>query len=210
MKYQNQMDAAPIVQPAQDNQFMHTTQAGVQVPLLQSVVTGLLIGLCVLALAIVFDAIDPWKPALVAAMLGMVGWWVVSLAGWKSLTKREQVQVHHEAVDHDNDPVTPQVIRVELSKVKENGHYSWNTFDLPDGVTNEMMSDLANGILNMHRKFTELEWCGTGKTFSMPKFRQLRALLEINGMIELINPKDKRQGVKFNSDGEQLLQGFLS
>lgn len=200
--------ATPL--PQRDHQFLHTRQAGVEVPLLQSVMTAVIVGLAVLAMAFVLDLLDPWKPALVAAALGMAGWWLASLRRWTSLTASDQPTVEVRSVDHDDDPSTPNVIRVELSKVKENGHFEWNTFNLPEGVTNEMMTDLASGILNMHKPFTESEWSGPGKPFSRPKFYQLRALMENRKLIEPKNEKDARQGFRFNSDGEQFLQGFLA
>ncbi len=207
-QFQN-VTPAPMPQ-AESTEFLHTQQAGLIVPLSQALATGGIVFLLVLTLAFVFDAMDPLKPALVAGVLGVTAWWLVSLRSWSRLTKRNPLGVEVRSVDDDGDESTPRVIRVQLDRVTETGHYQQSSiFDLPKGVTEAMMASLANGILNLHQPFTELEWCGPDKPFSMSKFRQLRALLENRSLIEPKNPKDKRQGIQFNADGEELLRSFL-
>ena len=201
------MDQPAAAMPTDDNrQFLHTSQAGVVVPLLQSVVIGLMVFVFVLMIG--WNWLDPWKVSALAGMAASIGWFIFSMKRWTELT-RPMIRI--SSVDDDNNPATQNVIRVQLDRVTDTGHYQQTSiFDLPQGVTEQMMADLANGILNMHRPFTEGEWCGTGKTFSMPKFRQLRTLLENRKLTEPVNEKDKRQGIRFNSDGEQFLQGFLA
>jgi hypothetical protein len=208
--YQKAVELPVSVPMREGREFLHTTTAGVKVPLLQSLTLGGMVMFFMFAIGLAFGWLDPWKLALVMGGMTTLGWLVWALMRWSNLTRPEQANVQVRSVDHDNDPSTPKVIRVELSKVKESGHYEWNTFNLPEGVTHEMMTDLANGILNMHKPFTESEWSGPGKPFSRPKFYQLRSLMENRKLIELKNEKDARQGFRFNSDGEQFLQGFLA
>ena len=207
-QFQN-VTPAPMPQ-AESTEFLHTQQAGLIVPLSQALATGGIVFLLVLTLAFVFDAMDPLKPALVAGVLGVTAWWLVSLRSWSRLTKRNPLGVEVRSVDDDGDESTPRVIRVQLDRVTETGRYQQSSiFDLPKGVTEAMMADLAVGILRMKRPLTESEWCGAGKPFAMPGFRQLMLVLEPRSLVEFKNPKSPNQGRRFTAEGEQFLEQFL-
>lgn len=204
-------NAAPTPLPqVESTEFLHTRQAGLDVPLFQSLATGGIVFVFVLTLGFVFDALDPWRPALAAGALGVMVWWGVSLRSWSRLTRRNQPRVEVRSVDDDGDVSTPRVIRVELQRVTENGHVNVTSmFDLPKGVSEEMMAELAVGVLQGKRPLTEAEWCGKGKPFAMPGFRQLMQVLEARSLVEFKNPKSPNQGRRFTAEGEQFLEQFL-
>lgn len=209
MKYQNvtDMPAVAPVQMPEGRQFLHTRTAGIEVPFGQSMVTALIFGLTVFVVAWACDIIDPWKHGLIAAMLGLCGWWMYSLMRWSSLTKRETLYVEARGVDDDDDPATPMVVRVQLDRVEANGHiHQTAIFDLP--ASPEQLSALAGGLLDGH-PFSEREWTGAGHPFSVNEFRTLRSELIRRKLLALKNDKDPRQGYGLTDDGKAVFEQFL-
>lgn len=206
-KYQNVTDA-PAAMPHEDRQFLHTRTAGIDVPLLQSVVTAVFVGLSVLTIALVFDVLDPWKPTAISMAFALAGWWGYSLLRWTRLTERERAIVQTQSVDDDGDPATPRIIRVQLDRVTDAGHYQQTAiFDLP--ATEEQLAAMAEGLLNQNRPFSEREWAGAGNPFSVNGFRSLRSEMIKRGLLALRSDKDPRQGYGLTPDGEAVLREFL-
>ncbi|MBI5933289.1 MAG: hypothetical protein HY867_06240 [Chloroflexi bacterium] len=206
---QNKMEA-PIVQPIRDDrQFLHTRTAGFEVPLFQSLATAVIVGLVTLAIALVFDWLDPLKPTVTMAGLSLAGWWLYSLKRWTRLTGPDPVQVQMRSVDHDGNPATPKIVRVQIDKVTENGHVKQTRmFDLP--ATEDQLSALAEGLLKQNRSFSEREWTGAGRPFSVDEFRKLRAEFIRRELVALKSEKDARQGYTLTDDGKAVLEQFLS
>jgi hypothetical protein len=204
MKYEN---AEPIVQHVPDRQFLHTRTAGFDVMLLQSLATGLMLFAGVLVIGFTFGWMDPLKYATVSGVAGTIGWWLFSIKRWTSLTAADAPQVQVRSVDHDGDPSTPRIVRVQIDKVEEGGVKQWKMFDLP--ATDEQMAELAAGLLKHGRPFSEREWAGNGRPFSSNEFRDLRSELIKRGLIALKSEKDTRQGYGLTDEGKAVFEQFL-
>lgn len=208
-KYSNAVEPIVVPTPKEGREYLHTTTAGVKVPLLQAVTLGGTVFLFVLVIGIVFWWIDPLKPAVIAGGSVGLGWLVWALWRWSNLTKPDQPTVQVRSVDHDENPSTPRIVRVQLDKVMENGHiHQTKMFDLP--ATEEQLSILAAGLLEGGRPFSEAEWCGAGKPFSLNEFRALRGEMIRRGLLGLRNGKDARQGYALTEDGQAVMEQFLA
>lgn len=208
-KYSNAVEPIVVPTPQRDGrEYLHTTTAGVKVPLFQAATLGGTVFLFVLVLGIVFWWMDPLKPAVIAGGSVGLGWLVWALWRWSNLTRPDQPQVQVRSVDHDDDPVTPKIVRVQIDEVKKGGVRQWKMFDLP--ATDEQMAELAEGLLNGNRPFSEREWTGAGRPFSVNEFRALRAELIKRGLMALKSEKDPRQGYEPTDDGKAVFEQFLA
>lgn len=192
-----------------DRQFLHTRTAGFEVPLFQSLATAAIVGLATLAIGLVYGWMDPLKPTVVMSGLSLAGWWLYSLKRWTMLTGSDTARVQVRSVDHDENPATPKIIRVQIDKVEDNGAiHQWKNFDLP--ATEDQLRELAAGLFEQGRSFSEREWTGAGRPFSVSEFRALRAELIRRELMALKNEKDTRQGYAPTEDGKAVLEQFLS
>jgi len=200
---------APIVQPPKpptyaEKQFLHTFSAGALLPLLQSTITAFVIFIVVFVIAtLVFDAVDPFKPAGVIATLVWGFTWLSLQKRWLSLTRLEEIF----NVDLNNDQVIgePQVVKIQVTDVKESGHVEIHNIDLP--TTPQKLSALAQGLLN-GMSCSEKTWTGAGKPFSSPEFRSLRTEMLRRGILEYVSPKDPRQGIQLTKVGRAVMRHY--
>jgi len=208
--YPRQMEV-PLAQPTprESREFLHTTTAGVKVPLLQSLTLGGMVMFFMFAVGLAFGWMDPEKPALVMGGMTTLGWLVWALWRWSNLTRPEPAHVQVRSVDHDDDESTPKIVRVQIDKVEDGGQIKqWKMFDLP--ATESQMAELAVGLLEHNRPFSEREWTGAGRPFSVNEFRTLRSELIKRGLLALKNEKDPRQGYGFTDDGKAVFEQFLA
>jgi hypothetical protein len=64
------------------------------------------------------------------------------------------------------------------------------------------------GMLNDGRTFSEKEWCGAGRPFSVNGFRELRSEMIRRGLLARKSEKDHRQGYELTEDGKAVLGQF--
>ena len=193
---------APKAPGYSDKQFLHTHGAAVYVPLAQSAVAGVIVfALCVI-LALVLDAIDPFTLPLVAGGFTLAwSWWRLQTR-WLRLTDLEQLF----RADFNGDGVIgkaePRIVKVHISQVKEDGHYQGQMIDLP--ATDEQMQALAHGF-KMGQPFSERNWTGAGKPFSVNEFRALRSVMIQRDLLGLASAKDPRQGYALTETGRAMM-----
>lgn len=161
----------------------------VAVPLLQAGITGLLLGgLIALAAKALGAPVDGWQLWGVLALSFVTVAWMVLL-----LDTRKLLRVIEErwGVDLDGDGQIgqPERIRHELTvtvQLDKNHRKIIDTENL--GIDAEQLILFARGIV-AGRDFTEGTWGGEKAIFaSLPKFRQVLAALEKDGIIERVNP----------------------
>lgn len=172
---------------------LHQFTPGALLPLLVSLITALIVFAAVWLIAqIVFDALDPHKPAVLLASLSLLYMWITRMRLWTNLAQWERLtglDLNHDGqigeakaqAEAEEEPRVSRV-RIELSKI-DNGHYSASSFDLPRGVTEEHLGQIAHDLFVLGRSFAETELSGTGR-ISLPKFRQLRAVMERQALCE--------------------------
>jgi len=200
------MNQPEPIQPP-NKQYLHDFTPGATLPLAQSVLTAIIIGVAVYVVAAVgFDALDPIRPALVIGTLSLAGMWILSMRRWWDLTALERaLHLDLNGDGHIGEPEPtpePPTIRVHISK-DDHGHYESNTYDVPASA--EQLEALAAGLLN-GQPFTEREWAGKDKPFSSQEFRALRSDMLRRGLIELVNDKDPRQGYRLTEEGRAVMQ----
>jgi hypothetical protein len=197
-----------------NNQYLHTPIAGVIVPFLQSVVTFFFVFVaswifCEIAL----NLLDSWKYALVISAIALLVIWFARQSLWVGLIKIAERVTH---TDINNDGVIEgeerhepeQRVHITLTEVKDNGHVSpIKNFTLP--ASEDQLTDLAIGLLEEGKSFSEKEWSGPGKPFSLNQFRELRSELIKRGLLAQANEKDPRQGYALTAAGRALFRHYL-
>lgn len=209
-KYSNAVEPIVVPTPKEGREYLHTTTAGVKVPLLQAVTLGGTVFLFVLVLGIVFWWMDPLKPAVIAGGSVGLGWLVWALWRWSNLTRPDQPTVQVRSVDHDNDASTPKVIRIRLSEVRKGGHYWSSEFDLPEGTTEEQMEAFAVGVLQGKRPISRREWTIKSDTFSDLHWRAFQDVMVKQQLIEMKSKKGTTAGFRLTERGDGWLRKWLS
>ncbi len=205
----------PQVQPApiptySDRQFLHTQTAGVVVPLLQAFITSALLALAVLIVSFVCGWWDGWK--LAVAVFG-----VMPLVAWVYLQRRWLVLTAERVFQRDFDgggigvspgsaSAEPHVVKVQVNHIREGGHLQVDLMDLP--CTVEQLRDLAQGLLD-GAPFSEGEWTGRGRPFSVAEFRALRSAMLRRSLLQMRSKKDLRQGFELTEEGKAVMEGAL-
>jgi len=208
MKYkaQSQSPVAPVVN-TDNKEFLHTYQAGALLQFLQASITAALffVGAWLIGW-LVFDLIDPIKPAVVLAVLAWIVTWLIGLLRWNSLATIERtLNVDLNRDGQIGNAQEPEMIRIQVNKVNGDGHFQQSQMDLP--ISREQLVMLANGLLD-GMPFSENKWAGTGKPFSSNEFRRMRAIMIKRGLIELVSDKDPRQGFRLTEQGYEVMEYF--
>jgi hypothetical protein len=195
----------------QDTRFLHTVQAGVWLPFLQSTITGALAGVLLWILAIQFRWRDAWFHGLIFWLVIQVATWLYLQRHWILMTfeRIAKIDVNHDgrigAAPGAQDQEIPEV-RVRIEHIKQDGHYQQDVVRLP--ATLEQMHALAEGIKS-GLPFTERNFTGSGRPFSINQFRALRSEMIRRGLLSLGDAKDARQGFQVTEEGKAVLDGFL-
>jgi hypothetical protein len=191
-----------------DRQFLHTTGAAVIVPLAQSGVTGLIVLVVALVIALVNRARDPFTVPLVLGVLAFGWMWFTLTKRWMSLTKLEKLT----GMDINRDGVVgspkaedsqPRTVKVQISQVKDNGHYQADFVDLPEA----QLEKLA-GALQAGSPLAESALAGKGKPFSVPEYRKFLHLLIKRGLAKYKNEQAPRMGVELTESGRAVVEQY--
>lgn len=123
----------PTAPSYSDKSFLHDTKAGVLVPLWQSLVTGVMVGLVIGAVLTAFDVrfMVAIKWGALSALIVTAAMWLMLQRRWLNLTKLEQL-LGVELDGIPNEP--PKKVTITVNKVKENGHIEQmqHTFPVSD------------------------------------------------------------------------------
>jgi len=199
---------APQVQPPSyaDRMGLHTTDAGVKVPVEQSIVTGVLfastLGAILLLLDVPLMTIFKWMGIVAVALA--TAHWIFLHVHWWNLTRLENF-LGIELDGIPNEP--PRKITIQVQKVKENGHVEVMSYDFP--VTDQQIQRFFTTVKTSTRGgkgisrrewtpknvngFSEKEWSEFYKELVRQK------LVEIRGNECVLNP-----------DGEDIADGWYS
>ncbi len=174
-------------------------ETGCLLPLAQSVVTAILIGVLVGALA-EYSAWD--SPALVGCVAGALagaGWWLSSITAWRRSTYPQPANEQGIAPLRP-EPLPP--IRVEVAR--ENG---LDLIDLP--ATPEQLVTLAQSVLS-GGSLSEASWTGSGAPFTRAEFAALRNELIRRGLATWNNPHTPARGFALTAPGRAVMRRFAS
>lgn len=189
-----------------EKSFLHTLGAAVVVPFWQSVAISLAVGLVSLIVMIRFGSYwsDAALNAVTIAALVFLFSLLFLLRHWFFLTVEKTFDIDIPGVGEEKTP--PKVTRIQIDEVTKAGHIrSAKMFNLP--ATEEELKTLGSGLM-AGRPFSEREWAGDGKMFSVSRFRALRQEMIRRELLKPASDKDKRQGFALTPDGEALMSHY--
>lgn len=190
-----------------EKQFLHTYTAGAMLPLTQASITAALVFVGSFVVAyVVFDAVDPLKPSVVLAVIAWIGTWLTRQRLWINLASFERmtgIDINNDGIIGDAEQTPkrdPIVVRVDDVK---NGHYKSNTHKFPDWLTDEQLTALSNGLINLHRPFSRREWTTRARVFSDDQYRELQRIFIKYGMLQ-----NSKNGFELSDIGKATMKQF--
>lgn len=145
-----------------------TTQADVAVPLLQSLASGMMAGLALIAPTVAWHW--SWYVPVLGACLTMAGAWLLLILDHRRLLRTVERWIG-EDLDRDGhigEPEPQRAVRVEVAE-RSRGHQRTRLADLP--VSDEALTDVAVAVLRQGENFSR---GGLSNILSDPSYRQLR------------------------------------
>ena len=186
--------------------------AGAWLPVVQSLVTGVI----VFVIVIVIGLAARWRdPLTVAGVIGVIAWglaWFGHVSHWFQLTRLSPGSEIDPGEEPDsNSPLTsqPPTVKVIVSELAANGRLSGESHYWTFPGTPSQLAELSRGLLEENQPFSEKTWCGAGRPFSLNTFRELRAEFIKRGLVCLASQKDQRQGYILSLAGRHVLAGVL-
>jgi len=199
-----------------NREYLHTLRAGAFLPFMQATFMALVITIVIwLIAAFVFNAMDPYKPAI---LLGSIAWAVMLFrlfSHWLNLTTVEtliQRDINGDGVIGQTAPApvtepAPRVVRIRLDTISADQHYQSNTITFP--CDDDQLQALAKGLIS-GLPFSEKFWTGKGKPFSVNMFREVRDVMKTHDLCEYVNDADPRQGIRLTATGRALMEKIAS
>lgn len=202
--------APPIKPPA--FQFSEATRETVRPPTPEdftvsakfTIFAGLIVALLALALAVGICRAAHAKVDFVLVLCWFIGWWAIGAASayiffigqiWQNLTGFVTTETIKGPEPQTMPLMLPaETIRMEFHDTSDGGD-STKYADLPARFT-EIASGLAAG-----RPFSEEEWTGSGRPFSVAEFRKLRGDLMERQWLSWKDPRNHSQGVEWSKAG---------
>lgn len=199
-----------------EKQFLHTYTAGAMLPLTQASITAALVFVGSFVLAyFVFDALDPLKPSAILAVIAWIGTWLTRQNLWVHLATFERItgiDVNNDGVI--GDPTSPQTPRRDPIVVRvdevSNGHYRSNTHEFPDWLTDDQLTQFANGVINLHRPVSRREWTVRSRLFSDNEYRDLQSFMVKHGMLEQSSDRSANGGFTLTPAGLAVMKQYAS
>lgn len=193
-----------------EKQFLHTYTAGAMLPLTQASITAALVFVGSFVVAyVVFDAVDPLKPSVVLAVIAWIGTWLTRQRLWINLASFERMT----GIDINNDGIigeaetTPKrdPIVVRVDDVKNGRYQSSSMYEFPNWLTDEQLSTLAHGLINLNRPFSRREWTTRLRLFSDNQYRELQSFMIKRGLIEPSTDRSSNGGFILSDAGRAVM-----
>jgi len=179
-----------------------STESDVVVPLLQSLITGVIIGLPAGTFVALVGHLPWWSvPAIAAGVIIPATWLHRLSAHTRALWTVEKI--FNRDVDGDN--YTGEPPRQSFEMEVKTGR-TIQRFDMPGAL--EQFYTLARGVLR-GKPFSEHEWTPLRRLYSVPTFRQIRSRLLELGYIEWVNPMLHFQGLHITARGRDFMESFV-
>ena len=192
----------PYEQAPVDRNYLHTTQAGAVLPLIQASITGIIL---FFAVAVIGALAKIPKPTTTGLIVGILAWlitWLILQRHWFTLTNIEKFT----GLDLDNNKIVGEPKQIHVTVTDEKTQ-TQTIARLP--ATERQMQQLARGLL-AGDSFSVRNWTGSGKPFSINEFSALREELITRGLLAEANSKDPRQGFVLNAAGRAVMRWFNS
>lgn len=174
-------------------------ETGCALPILQAGVTGVIVGVLVLAIGLYNDLPRIGYAALSLGAGAALVVWVSGLRTWRSVTFRQDPV-------YTSPPAPPDPVQVQVT-YDQDGARHHQLQDLP--IEYDKMRTLAEGLLS-GATFAESVWCGSGRPFSKSEFHQLRHVMLKRGWLQWRNSHAPSQGVQLSKPGAAVMRGFCA
>ena len=196
-----------------DRRYLHTLTAGAWLPVVQSLITGIIVFVLVLVIGLMFRFRSPWAWSVVIGGLAVVMTWFILAKHWYKLTDLETwtgIDFNRDGVigDYLPNPTRRDEVRVYVSEITAAGHVTGNQKIIDFPCSGEQLQQLAEGLLN-GVPLAERGWTGAGRPFSTAGFRSVRAELIKRGLVALASDKDTRRGYVLTVAGRNILARLL-
>jgi hypothetical protein len=176
--------------------------AGVAVPALQALVTGLFSGLAACALGLLYKWDQASLTALAIGAVAALLTWTLAARHWQRVLElREGIDLQPDSLPG----AEPESI-TRVTVVNQEGT-SGDYLDLP--CNKDQLITLAAGLLR-GESFSLGAWTGRGRPFSRAEFERLRAELLARGALEWRNQAAPAQGLALSAPGKALMRYYAS
>lgn len=175
-----------------------SSQAGIILPLAQSVVSGLAFGLIVLSLAIIFDQQHPWALAgLAAGITGGISWFI-SLSWWRSRVYQSK------SPKLPNVMGSSEVLRLQVSVNSDLDSAfgaSWANLPIPRDKLLKMAKKLMRG-----GGFSYGSLAGRHKVLTRSEFEAVRDEFISRGLLRWRSAHARNSGVELTPAGRAVIR----
>jgi hypothetical protein len=184
--------------------------AGIVVPALQALITGLFADLSSWTLGLLYRWDQAWLIALAIGAGVTLLTWTIAARHWQRVLELQR------GVDLQPDPL-PRFEPEPLPR-EESDQVTRVTVVTPDGMqgayldlpcSQQQLITLAAGLLR-GETFTLGAWTGHGRPFSRADFERLRSELLARGALEWRNPTAPAQGLALSPPGRAMMRHFAS
>lgn len=181
-----------------------TLRVAVVIPLLQAVITGLLVGSVA---GVVLYLVEPLHQAIALLVFTAVASvaWLFAWRWWRSMLESIDSKIEKIPLQSYLEPEQiPSSVRVEMI---ESGGRAGEFIDLP--ISPGKLRQLATGLMN-GKSFTEAAWCGSGGIFTRAEFAKLRDEMLRRKLIMLNSPSTPARGYSLTAGGKACIRYLAS
>ena len=193
---------------------LHTISIAAIIPLIQALLTGLVLSILSFAAALTFGKPKPWLWLLWGFLLPTAGMWLISVKRWFKLTDWLPGLEQWTKLDLNRDgqigrlppaearPEQKQ-ITVTIRDVHDQGHLSVMRYELP--VSDTQLRAFAVGV-GQGLSLAEANWIGPAHPFTRDEYRAFRGELIRRRWVELSNHRSTNQGFQMTRAGQAVMR----
>lgn len=171
--------------------MINHVESGCLLPLFQSIITGILVGLIVAGLALWAKLPSAGWIALIVGAAGAFWWWARSIHLWR-------LSIYGDVEPVYSAPAEASTVRVEFHDERQ-----ILFAELP--ATPAQLRDLSTGLL-AGVAFSEAAWIGSGRPFTRSQFQGIRSEFIARGWLRQRNPDYPNQGCEVSPSGKAVLR----
>ena len=196
------------------NSELHTILAAALIPLIQSLLTGLVVSIVSFAIALTFGKENPWSWLLWGFLLPVVGVWVFSIRRWFKLTdwlpyaeKVTNIDINRDGqIGKAIERPEPKKMTITVRDIRDQGSLSVMKYELP--ASNEQVLAFAEGIAQ-GISLAEANWIGPSNPFTRDEYRAFRGELIRRRWVELANHKSTNHGFQMTRAGQAVMREIV-
>jgi len=188
--------------------FLHTLIAGAWLPLQLALISGVLVGLLTAWVTAFYLPNDSLFLSGLFSLLTTLGTWIffqtqrVRLINFVERISNQDI--NGDGLIAEAEPTeTKHTITVDLRVISKTSDITYRAQFA--GISDERMALFARGTLR-GRPMTITEWSGKGKPFSRREVEQIMGEMYDRQMVELKNPKNKKDGYVPSKAGWETLR----